>query len=56
MPVDCDTDDSIMELNLQCQECEIEYSVCTRIDGYLEQARHCPFCGTYNIDYDMVEE
>ena len=56
MPIEFEEDEPILELNLRCQECSIEYSVCTRMDGYLEQARYCPFCGTYNIDYDLEGE
>lgn len=56
MPADEEFDDEIIELGLGCVECDTEYSVFTNTHGFLEQARHCPFCGTYNVDYDRVEE
>jgi hypothetical protein len=56
MPTDKEYKDDIIELILECQECDIEYSIFTGIDGFVEEARHCPFCGEYNLDYDRVEE
>ena len=54
MPTDEEYEKDIIELNLVCPcEQKIEYSVYTRLDGFLEEARHCPFCGTYNLDYDL---
>ena len=56
MPSNEEYDNDIVEINLSCQNCDIEYSVFTSIEGFLEQARYCPFCGTYNLDYDRTEE
>ena len=58
MSNDKDYEKDIIEIDLSCGQCEIEYSVFTRIEGYIEQARYCPFCGAYNLDYDRedVEE
>ena len=56
MPTDEEYERDIIELNLVCPcEQKIEYSVYTSLDGFLEEARHCPFCGTYNLDYDREE-
>ena len=52
MPTEDEYANDLMEINLDCIQCDIEYYVYTRIDGYLEEARHCPFCGSYNLDYD----
>ena len=50
-------EEEIVELNLICPcEQNIEYSVFTKMDGYLEEARYCPFCGIYNVEYDRVVE
>ena len=50
-------DEEIVELNLICPcEQNIEYSIFTKMDGYLEEARYCPFCGVYNVEYDRVIE
>ena len=59
MPVNNDEydDDEIIELNLECP-CEegIQYCIYTKMDGFLEEARYCPFCGIYNVEYDRVVE
>jgi len=44
--------DEITELNIECMECEMVYSVFVNPEGFLEQARYCPFCGEYNVEYD----
>jgi len=44
--------DEIIELNIGCMECEMMYAVFVTPEGFLEQARYCPFCGEYNIEYD----
>ena len=56
IPVDEEYDDEVVEIDLKCTECSAEYSVFTNTHGYVEEARYCPFCGTYNVDYDRVEE
>ena len=55
MPTDEEYESDNIEIILECTQCDIEYSIYTGIDGYLEEARHCPFCGTYNLDYDREE-
>ena len=58
MPTTTDAEypNDVVEINLECVECNIEYSVYTNINGFLEEARYCPFCGSYNVDYDREEE
>jgi hypothetical protein len=56
MPTEEEYERDAIEIILECAQCDIEYSVYTGVDGYLEQARYCPFCGTYNLDYDREEE
>lgn len=56
IPFDEDYEKEVVEINLECVECRTEYSVFTNTQGYLEQARYCPFCGFYNVDYDRIEE
>jgi len=51
MPTEEEYENDNIEINLECAECDIEYSVYTGVVGFLEEARHCPFCGTYNLDY-----
>jgi Zn finger protein HypA/HybF involved in hydrogenase expression len=55
MPLD-ENEEEIVELNIECRECDIAYSVFTKMDGFMEQARYCPFCGDYNVDYDRDDE
>ena len=54
MPIE-DYDDEPVELNFECSECEMEYAIYVDMDGFLEQARDCPFCGAYDPDYDRSE-
>jgi len=58
MPIITDDEysNNVVEINLECVECDIVYSVYTDTNGFLEEARHCPFCGLYNVDYDREEE
>ena len=56
MPTSEDYEKDTIEIDLECKECDIKYSIFTNIDGYIEQSRYCPFCGDYNLDYDRVEE
>lgn len=56
MPTDEEYDSNIIELNLNCNECGALYSIYTDEAGFADEARYCPFCGTYNIDYDRVED
>ena len=56
IPFDEEYEKEVVEINLECAECRTEYSVFTNTHGFLEQARYCPFCGFYNVDYDRVEE
>jgi|TARA_R110000822_G_scaffold52235_8_gene135362 hypothetical protein len=56
IPVDDDYEKEVVEIDLDCLECSADYSVFTNTQGYLEQARYCPFCGFYNVDYDRIEE
>ena len=51
MPTEEEYENDNIEINLECAQCDIEYSVYTGVAGFLEEARHCPFCGTYNLDY-----
>ena len=53
-PADIDKDE-IIELSIECAECEMGYSVFVNPEGFLEQARYCPFCGEYNVEYDRGE-
>tara|TARA_X000001382_G_scaffold70355_1_gene49022 strand:+ start:3220 stop:3384 length:165 start_codon:yes stop_codon:yes gene_type:complete len=54
MPIE-DYDEEPVELTLECSECEMEYAIYVNMDGFLEQARYCPFCGAYDPDYDRSE-
>jgi len=56
MSEDSDYEKDIIEIDLNCIQCQIDYSVFTGIEGYIEQARYCPFCGSYNLDYDRDDE
>jgi ribosomal protein L33 len=56
MPTEKEYENNTIEINLECAQCSIEYSVYTGVGGYLEQARYCPFCGSYNLDYEREED
>ena len=55
---DDEEEEELVELDLVCHQCDptIEYTVYTKLGGFLEEARYCPFCGSYNLDYDNEEE
>tara|TARA_Y100000996_G_scaffold393765_1_gene357554 strand:- start:508 stop:687 length:180 start_codon:yes stop_codon:yes gene_type:complete len=52
MPTEEEYENDAIELNLECSNCGAVYSVFTNVHGFVEEARYCPFCGTYNLDYD----
>ena len=56
MPTDEEYEKDVIEISLICTGCNIEYSVFTGMEGFIEEAWHCPFCGTYNLDYDRSAE
>jgi len=56
MSIETEYENNTVVLDLECVECDVIYAIYTDVHGFVEEARYCPFCGTYNVDYDRVEE